>query len=117
MKSKLSSTFSSILLLWIYNESYHVIWQMHGINMAVGVNGHMGKPLIREGQGIHIQVRRSLRDVFRKVPTISIEVQVMIFFLVFYIHDLFYDKSKLQKDLLYYVTLIPLKYIISKYIP
>ncbi|ONK67151.1 uncharacterized protein A4U43_C06F16540 [Asparagus officinalis] len=52
--------------------------EINGINMAVGVNGHMGKPLIREGHGIHIQVRRSLRDVFRKVPTISIEVQVYL---------------------------------------
>lgn len=48
--------------------------------MTVGVNGQLGKPMIREGQGFHIQVRRSLRDVFRKVPTLSIEVQVCFFF-------------------------------------
>lgn len=50
--------------------------EIHGINMGIGVDGRMGKPLIREGQGIHIQVRRSLRDVFRKVPTICMEIQV-----------------------------------------
>lgn len=46
------------------------------INMAVGINGSLGKPMIREGQGIHVCVRRSLRDVFRKVPTFSLEVKV-----------------------------------------
>ncbi|KAK8929011.1 hypothetical protein KSP39_PZI017866 [Platanthera zijinensis] len=50
--------------------------EIQGVNMAVGVNGRLGKPMIREGQGLHIQVRRSLRDVFRKVPTLSIDVQV-----------------------------------------
>ncbi|XP_058093613.1 uncharacterized protein LOC131239768 [Magnolia sinica] len=50
--------------------------EIHGINMAVGVNGLIGKPMIREGQGLHIQVRRSLRDVFRKVPTFSLQVQI-----------------------------------------
>ncbi|WOL14400.1 hypothetical protein Cni_G23180 [Canna indica] len=50
--------------------------EIHGINMAVGVNGALGKPMIREGQGILIEVRRSLRDVFRKVPTMSIKVKV-----------------------------------------
>ncbi|KAF6156507.1 hypothetical protein GIB67_011308 [Kingdonia uniflora] len=47
-----------------------------GINMAVGVNGLLGKPMIREGQGLHIYVRRSLRDIFRKVPTFSVDVKV-----------------------------------------
>ncbi|KAJ4956285.1 hypothetical protein NE237_013068 [Protea cynaroides] len=47
-----------------------------GVNMAVGVNGLLGKPMIREGRGLHIYVCRSLRDVFRKVPTFSIEVKV-----------------------------------------
>ncbi|XP_043726204.1 uncharacterized protein LOC122672780 isoform X2 [Telopea speciosissima] len=47
-----------------------------GINMAVGVNGLLGKPMIQEGQGLHVNVCRSLRDVFRKVPTFSIEVKV-----------------------------------------
>ncbi|XP_059643008.1 uncharacterized protein LOC132284858 [Cornus florida] len=47
-----------------------------GINMAVGINGCIGKPLIREGREIHVYVRRSLRDVFRKVPTFSLEVKV-----------------------------------------
>ncbi|XP_077211040.1 calcium-dependent lipid-binding family protein isoform X2 [Tasmannia lanceolata] len=50
--------------------------EIHGINMAVGVNGLIGNPMIREAQGLHIEVRRSLRDLFRKVPTIAVEVQV-----------------------------------------
>ncbi|XP_073012998.1 uncharacterized protein [Typha latifolia] len=50
--------------------------EIQGINMAVGINGVLGKPMIQEGQGINIEVRRSLRDVFRKVPTLSIGVQV-----------------------------------------
>lgn len=32
--------------------------------------------MMREGHGLVICVRRSLRDVFKKVPTHSIEVQV-----------------------------------------
>ncbi|KAG2726780.1 hypothetical protein I3760_01G128300 [Carya illinoinensis] len=47
-----------------------------GINMSVGINGSIGKPMIREGQGFDVNVRRSLRDVFRKVPTFSLEVKV-----------------------------------------
>ncbi|WOH07393.1 hypothetical protein DCAR_0726823 [Daucus carota subsp. sativus] len=47
-----------------------------GINMAVGIDGCLGKPMIRDGQDIHIYVRRSLRDVFRKVPTLALEVKV-----------------------------------------
>ncbi|KAK1591812.1 hypothetical protein Q3G72_014066 [Acer saccharum] len=47
-----------------------------GINMSVGINGRLGKPMIREGQGLDVFVRRSLRDVFRKVPTFSLEVKV-----------------------------------------
>ncbi|CAL5415223.1 unnamed protein product [Camellia sinensis] len=47
-----------------------------GINMAVGIIGCIGKPMIRDGQGINVNVRRSLRDVFRKVPTFSLGVKV-----------------------------------------
>ncbi|KAH1088253.1 hypothetical protein AAZX31_07G215500 [Glycine max] len=50
--------------------------QILGINMSVGIDGRLGKPMIREGQGLDIFVRRSLRDVFRKVPTFSLEVKV-----------------------------------------
>ncbi|KAL5700718.1 hypothetical protein ACHQM5_026131 [Ranunculus cassubicifolius] len=49
-----------------------------GVNMSVGIDGHIGKPMIREEQGLQICVRRSLRDVFRKVPTFSVEVKVGI---------------------------------------
>ncbi|KAL3505576.1 hypothetical protein ACH5RR_030958 [Cinchona calisaya] len=47
-----------------------------GINMAIGVDGSIGQPMIREGRDIHVYVRRSLRDVFRKVPTFSLEVKI-----------------------------------------
>lgn len=45
--------------------------------MAVGIDGSVGKPMIREGHGIDVYVRRSLRDVFRKIPTFSLEVKVL----------------------------------------
>lgn len=51
--------------------------------MAVGAKGSLGKPMIRRGEQISIKVRRSLRDIFRKVPTFSLEIKV-IFFLIFY---------------------------------
>ncbi|KAL6549956.1 hypothetical protein OROMI_020444 [Orobanche minor] len=46
-----------------------------GINLAVGINGSVGNPVIREGREVHVYVRRSLRDVFRKIPTFSLEVK------------------------------------------
>jgi len=45
--------------------------------MAVGVNGTLGKCMIRDGHGINVEVRRSLRDIFRKVPILCMKVQVM----------------------------------------
>ena len=45
--------------------------------MAVGVNGALGKCMIRDGHGINVEVRRSLRDIFRKVPILCMKVQVM----------------------------------------
>ncbi|XP_017974971.1 PREDICTED: uncharacterized protein LOC18603726 [Theobroma cacao] len=47
-----------------------------GVNMSVGIDGCIGKPLIRESRGLDVYVRRSLRDVFRKVPTFALEVKV-----------------------------------------
>lgn len=47
--------------------------------MSVGINGSIGKPMIREGQGLDIFVRRSLRDVFKKVPTLSVEIKVRVY--------------------------------------
>ncbi|KAK4730781.1 hypothetical protein R3W88_023769 [Solanum pinnatisectum] len=58
-----------------------------GINMAVGINGRIGKPMIREGRDIHVYVRRSLRDVFRKVPTFVLEVKVGL------LHGMMTDKE------------------------
>jgi hypothetical protein len=57
--------------------------QINGINMAVGVNGTLGKCMIRNGHGINIEVRRSLRDIFRKVPMLSMTVQVINLFPLF----------------------------------
>ena len=51
--------------------------QILGVNMSVGIDGFIGKPLIREGRGLDVYVRRSLRDVFRKVTTFSLEVKVI----------------------------------------
>nr|XP_043635621.1 uncharacterized protein LOC122606820 [Erigeron canadensis] len=76
--------------LWVTNEvSWHgpvddpsavhldiLHAQILGINMAVGANGLPGKPMIREGREIHIFVRRSLRDIFRKVPNFALEVKI-----------------------------------------
>lgn len=45
--------------------------------MCIGISGNIGKPMIQEGQGLDIFVRRSLRDVFRKVPSLSFEVKVI----------------------------------------
>lgn len=58
--------------------------------MAVGIDGYLGKPMIREGREIHVYVRRSLRDIFRKVPNFSLEVKVCVLCvtLVFYVFDL-----------------------------
>ncbi|MQL90982.1 hypothetical protein Taro_023594, partial [Colocasia esculenta] len=61
--------------------------EVHGINMAVGINGLLGKPMIREAQGLNMYVRRSLRDVFRKVPTAYVEVRVAL------LHCLMSDKE------------------------
>ncbi|XP_052621701.1 uncharacterized protein LOC111885976 [Lactuca sativa] len=41
--------------------------------MAVGVNGVVGKPMIRD---FHIFIRRSLRDIFRKVSNFALEVKI-----------------------------------------
>lgn len=46
--------------------------------MAVGINGFLGMPMIREEEGFNIHIRRSLRDVFRRVPTVYVDVRVMI---------------------------------------
>jgi len=35
--------------------------------------------MIQDGHGINVEVRRSLRDIFRKVPILCMKVQVMNF--------------------------------------
>ncbi|XP_024958370.1 uncharacterized protein LOC102625672 isoform X2 [Citrus sinensis] len=61
--------------------------EIMGINMSVGIDGCLGKPMIREEQGLDVYVRHSLRDVFRKVPTFSLEVKVG------YLHGVMSDKE------------------------
>ncbi|PIA59067.1 hypothetical protein AQUCO_00400135v1 [Aquilegia coerulea] len=60
--------------------------------MAVGIDGGVGKPMILEDQGLHTCVRHSLRDVFRKVLTFSIEAKVVS------PEFAFYDSTKLSVD-------------------
>ena len=54
--------------------------QILGINMFLGISDCIGEPMIRECKGLDIYVRRSLRDVFKKVPTFSFEVKVNFLF-------------------------------------
>lgn len=72
-----SSIFIRLKKRKFYFHKYVSLIQIMGINMAVGINGSIGKPMIREGREVHVYVRRSLRDVFRKVPTFSLEVKVI----------------------------------------
>ncbi|KAH9312826.1 hypothetical protein KI387_027861 [Taxus chinensis] len=50
--------------------------EISGINMVVGIDGQLGKSMIQEASGLRIKVCRSLRDVFRKVPEVAVDVQV-----------------------------------------
>eukprot|EP01018_Ginkgo_biloba_P025446 Gb_15429 [translate_table: standard] len=50
--------------------------EIAGINMVVGIDGKAGEPMIQEACGLHIKVCRSLRDVFKKVPEVAVDVQV-----------------------------------------
>ncbi|KAG0559465.1 hypothetical protein KC19_10G107200 [Ceratodon purpureus] len=50
--------------------------ELTGINMVVGISGQPGKPMLRETKGLHVTVQRALRDLFKKVPEIGIDVQV-----------------------------------------
>lgn len=58
--------------------------------MAVGIDGSIGKPMIREGREVRLSVRRSLRDVFRKVPTFALEVKVICLSLSFCLYLCFH---------------------------
>jgi hypothetical protein len=46
------------------------------MNMVVGIDGQPGKPMIQEACGLHIKVCRSLRDIFKKVPEVAVDIQV-----------------------------------------
>jgi hypothetical protein len=50
--------------------------QITGVNMVVGINGQPGKPMIREARGLQVKVQRPLRDLFKKVPELAVDVQV-----------------------------------------
>lgn len=51
--------------------------QISGINLVVGIGGVEGQPMIQEVQGLHVRVCRPLRDLFKRVPEVQIDVQVM----------------------------------------
>jgi len=61
-----------------FNIDSLICMQILGFNLAVGIDGCLGRSMIREGHGLLVCVRRSLKDVFRKVPTLSIEVRVIL---------------------------------------
>lgn len=46
--------------------------------MVVGINGQSGKPMIREARGLQVKVQRPLRDLFKKVPEVAVDVQVNV---------------------------------------
>ncbi|XP_024384462.1 uncharacterized protein [Physcomitrium patens] len=50
--------------------------ELTGINMVVGINGQAGKSMLRETRGLQVKVQRPLRDLFKKVPELAIDVQV-----------------------------------------
>jgi hypothetical protein len=58
--------------------------QMTGINMVVGIKGQPGKPMLRETRGLQLKVQRPLRDLFKKVPELAIDVQVRSLLTSFY---------------------------------
>lgn len=50
--------------------------EISGINLVVGVNGIEGKAMVQEVRGLCISVSRPLRDLFRTVPELQVDVQV-----------------------------------------
>lgn len=63
------------------------MFQLTGINMFVGISGQPGKPMLRESRGLQVTVQRPLRDLFKKVPELAIDVQV--WFLTVHVLKLF----------------------------
>lgn len=52
--------------------------EISGINLVVGIGGVEGQPMIQEVQGLHVRVCRPLRDLFKRVPEVQIDVQVQM---------------------------------------
>ncbi|KAJ7520826.1 hypothetical protein O6H91_19G024000 [Diphasiastrum complanatum] len=50
--------------------------EITGINMFVGIEGKLGKAMIQEASGVHIKVSRPLRDLFKQMPEVQVDVQV-----------------------------------------
>lgn len=61
--------------------------EIMGMNMVVGIDGQLGKPMIQEACGLHIKVCRSLRDVFKKVPEVAVDIQIDV------LHGVMSDKE------------------------
>ncbi len=60
----------------ILSNTHGCVVQMTGINMVVGIDGQPGKSMIQEARGLQVKVQRPLRDVFKKVPEVMVDVQV-----------------------------------------
>ena len=55
-----------------------MLLQISDINMIVGMDGQEGKPMIQDVRGLNVRIRRPLRDLFRMVPEVQVDVQVML---------------------------------------
>ena len=55
-----------------------MLLQISDINMIVGMDGQEGKPMIQDVRGLNVRIRRPLRDLFRMVPEVQVDVQVMV---------------------------------------
>jgi vacuolar protein sorting-associated protein 13A/C len=55
-----------------------MLLQISGINMIVGMDGQEGKPMIQDVRGLTVRIRRPLRDLFRMVPEVQVDIQVLL---------------------------------------
>eukprot|EP00850_Spirogloea_muscicola_P018627 SM000173S02996 [mRNA] locus=s173:28246:52241:- [translate_table: standard] len=53
--------------IYIYNQD---------LNLLVGVNGKESKPMMQNVAALTVTVRRPLRDLFKRVPSLDVDIQV-----------------------------------------
>ena len=53
--------------------------QIEDVSLTVGVGSNVGTEIFDKARGIGLVVRRSLRDLWHKVPTIEASVKVIRF--------------------------------------